>query len=200
MLTCDWTSLMTQQQKYGPHIHESRLPGQTYFEAYKEKLADGLSYPETQVISVAEENKQNALKPEASRQMRLHLDNTLAHQTKRRSPSSMPDTIEQLRNKYQAMSHLWLLALMRQPTRPLHADLKENTFTKFLDELLSEKIFLLERDIASSRMIVPIWTHCLEYEFQLRKKHSSLRAKQDNLLKQRSAPRIATLTTGSSTG
>ena len=127
-LTCDWISLMNQfKQKYGPHIRETRLPGQTYFEAYEEKLADGLLYPETpaQVISLAEENKQKALKPEVSRQMGLHLDNTLTIQTKRRFLSSMPATIEERRNKYQVVSHLWLLAQLRQPTRPLHADLKE---------------------------------------------------------------------------
>ena len=47
---------------------------------------------------------------------------------------------------------MWLLAQMRQPTRLLYADLKETTFTKFLDELLSEKKFLLEREIAGSKM------------------------------------------------
>ena len=33
----------------------------------------------------------------------------------------------------------------------------------------ARKNFLLEREIASTRMIVPNWTHCLEFEFQLRK-------------------------------
>ena len=67
------------KEKYGQHIHETRLPGQLYFEASEEKLADGLLYPETlaQVLSLAEENKRKALKPEVSRQMGLHLDNTL---------------------------------------------------------------------------------------------------------------------------
>ena len=101
--------------------------------------------------------------------MGLHQDNTLTIQTKRRFISSMPNTIEELRNKYQVMTHMWLLAQMRQPTRPVYSDLKESTFTKFLDELLSEKNFLLEREVAGSKMIVPEWAHCLEYEFQLRK-------------------------------
>ena len=60
-----------------------------------------------------------------------------------------------------------LLAQMRQPT--LHADQKESTFAKFRDELLSEKNFLLEREAAGTKRIVPNWTHCLEYEFQSRK-------------------------------
>ena len=82
--------------------------------------------------------------------------------------SSMPGTIEELRNKYQVMTHM-LLAQMRQPTRPIYSDLQESTFTKLLDELLSEKNFLLEREIAGCKMVVPEWAHCLEYEFQIRK-------------------------------
>ena len=83
--------------KYGQHIHETRLPGQTYFEAFEEKLSDGLFFPENlaQVISLAEENKQKALKQEVSRQMVQHLDNTLTIQTKRRSFSAMPAAIEE---------------------------------------------------------------------------------------------------------
>ena len=172
MLACDWVSLMNQfKSKYIMQIHETRLPAQSYFEAYEEKLQDGLLYPETlaRVISLAEENKQKSLKPEMSRQMGLHLDNTLTIQTKRRFISSMPGTIEELRNKYQVMTHMWLLAQMRQPTRPIYSDLKESTFTKLLDELLSEKNFLLEREIAGCKMVVPEWAHCLEYEFQIRK-------------------------------
>ena len=64
---------------------------------------------------------------------------------------------------------MWLSAQMRQPTRPTYSDVKETTFTKFLDELLCEKNFLLEREVAGSKMIVPNRAHCLEYEFQLRK-------------------------------
>ena len=42
------------------------------------------------------------------------------------------------------------------------------TFPKILDELLSEKNFLLDRNIAGTRKIVPKWEHCLEYEYQVR--------------------------------
>ena len=67
------------------------------------------------------------------------------------------------------MSHMWLLARMRQPTRPLYADLKETTFSKFLDEVLGEKKILLEREVVGSKLIVPDWNHCSGYELQLRK-------------------------------
>ena len=39
MLACDWVSLMNQfKSKYGMQIHETRLPAQSYFETYEEKL------------------------------------------------------------------------------------------------------------------------------------------------------------------
>ena len=66
------------------------------------------------------------------------------------------------------MSNLWLLSKMRQPSRPIFTDFTETTFPKILDELLSEKNFLLDRNIAGTRMIVPKWEHCLEYEYQVR--------------------------------
>ena len=34
---------------------------------------------------------------------------------------------------------------------------------------MSEKNFLLDRNIAGTRMIVPEWEHCLEYEYQVRR-------------------------------
>ena len=58
---------------------------------------------------------------------------------------------------------------MRQPARQICADFTETTFPKILDELLSEKNFLLDRNIAGTRMIVPKWDHCLEYEYQVRR-------------------------------
>ena len=61
-------------------------------------------------------------------------------------------------------SQQWMLIAFRA-----YSDLKENTFTKFLDELLSEMYFLLEREVAGSKMIVPNWAHFHEYDFQIRK-------------------------------
>ena len=58
---------------------------------------------------------------------------------------------------------------MRQPARQIFADFTEMTFPKILDELLSEKNFLLDRIIAGTKMIVPKWEHCLEYEYQVRR-------------------------------
>ena len=75
------------------------------------------------------------------KQLHLTLDANLTVQTRRRYVSSMPSSIEELRKKN------WLLAKMRQPNRPMFADLE-----------------------VSGEMVGPDWNHCLEYEFQLRKK------------------------------
>ena len=59
------------------------------------------------------------------------------------------------------MTNLWLLAQLRQPGRQFCADLTKDTFNDFLEELLSTDNFLT--------WAAPIWSHCMEYEFQLRR-------------------------------
>ena len=42
LLPCDWTSIMTEfKNKFGNHISDDRLPAQSMFESFTEKLADG---------------------------------------------------------------------------------------------------------------------------------------------------------------
>ena len=42
LLPCDWTSILTEfKKKYGAHISDDRLPAQSMFENFPEKLADG---------------------------------------------------------------------------------------------------------------------------------------------------------------
>ena len=53
----------------------------------------------------------------------------------------MPSSTEELRTKYLVMSNMWLLSKMRSPGRPLFADLDENTWWKFLQNLWSEEYF-----------------------------------------------------------
>ena len=50
------------KDKHGEEIDDSRLPSQSNFEAFKEKLADGDLVPETlkQNISLAQKAKQKA--------------------------------------------------------------------------------------------------------------------------------------------
>ena len=177
MPSSDWMSLIDQfRAKYGAHIHESCLPAQSYYEAFEEKLADGQLGAETlaQVISFAEEEHQRSQKPEPSRHLGLHLDSTLTIQTRRRYISSAPTSTEELRDKYVIMSNMWLLAQMRQPGRHLYADLTPQTWSDLLSELLSTRNFRLDREVGGVKLVVPQWSHCLEYEFQIRKEAISL--------------------------
>ena len=91
LLSEDWASLMRQfKKKYGKQ-HPSKLPGQSYFDAFEEKLASGELKAETlaQVISETEE-EQRKLKPEPSRHLGINLDASLMIQTRRRYLSAMP--------------------------------------------------------------------------------------------------------------
>ena len=87
MLQVDWTTLLDRfKEKYGEHLHDNRLPSQSYYEAFEEKLSDGQLTAETlaHVVSLQEELDQKAKHPEPTRQLGLHLDSSLTIQTKRR--------------------------------------------------------------------------------------------------------------------
>ena len=81
----------------------------------------------------------------------------------------MPANFEELRIKYKVISHIWLLSQMRQPGSHPFADLEDRTFSDILEELLSENMFMLQREVAGMPLVVPRWEHCLEYEYPLRK-------------------------------
>ena len=96
------------------------------------------------MVSLQEEEKQKALRPEPARSVGIHLDSSLSIQTQRRFMSNVPTTIEDLRTKYKVMANMFLLAQMRQPSRHLYRGLEVNTLSDFLDELLSDRNFLME--------------------------------------------------------
>ena len=56
----------------------------------------------------------------------------------------MPANSEDVRSKAKVKTNLWPLAPMRQPGRHLYTDLTEDTFSDFLDELVSEDNFLMD--------------------------------------------------------
>ena len=171
MVTADWVSLLrTFRAKYGNNIHPSRLPAQTYFESFEERLADGttIAEPLSHVVSLAEEKEQKEKRPESARQVGIHLDSTLTIQTRRRFVSTAPTNTEELRTKYKIMTNMWLLAQMREPGRKLYEDLDKDTFMDFADELISEKNFLLEKRINGVKVVIPQWDHCMNYEQELR--------------------------------
>ena len=97
-----------------------------------------------QVVNVVEERAELAKTPNAAKHFGIHLDASFTIQTRRRFHSVLPATTEALRLKFSVMSNLWLLPKMRQPARQIFADFTETTFPKILDELLSEKNFVLD--------------------------------------------------------
>ena len=176
-LTKDWASMLFQfKTQCGLNIHEAKLPSQSYYESFEERLHNGVIEAETlaHVVSLEEEREQMALKLEPPTQMGLHLDSTLTLLTKKRYLSRMPTDLESSRTKDRVMTHLWLLAQLRQPGRQLYADLSKDTFNDFLEELLSTDNFLMKRQIEGETWAAPIWAHCMEYEFQLRREAMKL--------------------------
>ena len=158
-LTADWVSLLREFKNQRGKIQDNELPAQSYFEAFEESLHDGTLQAETpaHVVSIAEEQKQRAGRPEFPKQLELHLDSTLTVQTKRRDMSSMLANTEALPTKNEVLTNLWLL-----PGRKMYADFTENTWPKFLEELLIEDNFGLQRDIQGEVWATPAWTHCLQ--------------------------------------
>ena len=172
LLPCDWTSLLTEfKNKNGKHIPDDKLPAQSMFENFSERLADGTlkAEPLSHVVSLFEEEQQDAKRPDPTRQYNLQLDSKLTITTKRRHLSSEPTDEKGLRLKYSIMTNLWLLAQMRQPGRTIYADFDRNTFIDFLETLLDKDNFTFYKEVDGRPMISPSWSYCLSYEFELRK-------------------------------
>ena len=146
---CDWTSLVTEfKNKFGKFFPDDKLPAQSMFENFSERLADGTlkAEPLSHVVSLFEEEQQDAKRPDPTRQYNLQLDSKLTITTKRRHLSSEPTDEKGLRLKYSILTTLWLLAQMRQPGRTIYADFDRNTFIDFLETLLDKDNFqLLQR-------------------------------------------------------
>ena len=87
--------------KFGNHISDDRLPAQSMFESFTEKLADGTFKAESLslVVSLFEEEQQDAKKPDHSRQYNLQLDSRLTISTKRKHQSTEPTDEKGLRLK-----------------------------------------------------------------------------------------------------
>ena len=66
-LTADWASMIFQfKQQYGLNIHDAKLPAQSYYESFEERLHNGVFEAGTlaHVVSLEEERVQIASKPE----------------------------------------------------------------------------------------------------------------------------------------
>ena len=88
-LTADWASMIFQfNQQYGMNVHDAKLPSQSFFESFEERLHNGVIEAETlaHVVTLEEERVQIASKPELPTQMVMHLDSTLTLHTKEHLP------------------------------------------------------------------------------------------------------------------
>ena len=125
MLAMDWNSVMKKFKKtYGSDLCENELPAQSYYEEFKQSLAEGSLEAERlrDVVSEEEAQEPRKLKADPARQYGMHLDGKLTLQTRRTFTSVEPANQEQLRAKYTVLQNMWLLAQLRQPGRSLYKD------------------------------------------------------------------------------
>ena len=127
--------------QYGLNIHDAKLPAQSYFESFEERLHNGLLKSKLWLtsVSVEEEREQIASKPEPSTQMGLHLDSTLTLQTKKKYISRVPTDPESF-STYEIQTDDQPLVTRTAPStwsRQFYADLTKDTFIDFLEQLLS---------------------------------------------------------------
>ena len=168
----DWTSMMLAfRNKFGKHIPDEKLPAQSNYEAFADKLAIGAlkAEPMAMVVSAFDKEQQEKNKPEPVRQYGLSLDSKLTLTTKKRIVSSEPANEKDLRDKYAIMTNMWLLGQMKQPGRSIYRDLDRLTFIDFLEKLHDKKNFNLHKEVNGTLLLVPKWTDCLSYEFEIRK-------------------------------
>ena len=104
-----------------------------------------------------------------ARQYGMHLDGKLTLQTRRRFTSTEPADVEQLRSKYTVLENMWLLGQLRQPGRAMFKDLARGTFESFLKILLNKRNFNYKKEVDGQLLTKPCWSHCLSYEYEIRK-------------------------------
>ena len=136
----DWTSMMTAfRAKFGKHIPEEKLPAQSYYEAFADKLAIGglKAEPFSMVVSAFEEEQQERNKPNPIRQYGLPLDAKFTITTKKRHVNTEPVDEKTLRDKYAIMTNMWPLA--QQAGHSIYQDFDRCTFMDFLENCSTRK-------------------------------------------------------------
>ena len=127
----DWTSMKVAfRTKFGKHNLGEKVPSQSCYEAFADKLAIGAlkTEPLSMVVSAFEEEQQEKNKPDPVRQYGFSLDAKLTITTKKRIVSSEPVDENTLRDKYATMTNMWLLGQMRQLVRSIYRDFHRSTF------------------------------------------------------------------------
>ena len=177
LLPCDWTSILSEfKKKSGTQIPDDRLPAQSMFEHFSEKLADGTLQAEllSHVVSLFEEEQQDMKKPDPSRQYNLQLDSRLTITTERRHLSSEPTDEKGLRLKYAIITNVWLLAQMRQQGRSIYQDLDRCTFNDFLDTILDRDNFNFYEEVEGLALISPMSSRFARKLFVFARRSSSV--------------------------
>ena len=153
------------KNKFGHHISDDRLPAQSMFESFTEKLADGTfkAEPLSLVVSLIEEEQQDAKKPDHSRQYNLPFP--LSVGIKVRSPQTKRGFV--LNMPFLRTCGYWVRCVSRAG-RFIRISLR-TTFNDFLDTLLDRDNFNFKKRSMGRTLISPCWTFCLSYEFELRK-------------------------------
>ena len=162
-----WTSLNREFKVQRRQLEDEELSAQSCHEAFEEGFHDGTLEAMTlaHVVSLADENKQRASRPEPAKKRGLRLHSTVRVHTWRRHMATTPQNTKIPQSQiFDVLTNLWLLAQSRQPGRKLFSDLTESTWPKFLKELLNKDNFALQRDVQGEAWASPAWNHCLEYE------------------------------------
>ena len=83
------------KDKNGSNIHDNRLPAQSYYDGFEERLSDGsmIAEPLTRIVNLLEEKKLEPSKPEPSQTVGFNLDSIVTIQTRRRLLSSMTSAV-----------------------------------------------------------------------------------------------------------
>ena len=166
-LPCDWMSMMTEfKRKFGKHISDDRLPSQSTFKHFSEKLAEGTlkAEPLSHVISLFEEEQQELKKPEPARQYNLPLVSRLTITAKRRH---ITKKAYGLNTRSLPASGFWPRCVSQggQFTKTWRKLLLETSWILYLKRTTS--IFYKEGD--GRPLISPCWSFCLSYEFERRR-------------------------------
>ena len=102
LLPADWTALLTEfKSMHSKHLPDDKLLAQSCHENCAERLAEGTlkAEPLSTLVSVFEEEQQDARKPDTGKQFHLQLDSRSTIATKHRHVSTKPSHEKRLRAK-----------------------------------------------------------------------------------------------------
>ena len=102
------------------------------------------------MVSLEEEEAQQARTAKAA----VPDDGHEAHSPDAAQVPRCPALSKSSAKKYWVMTHMWLLAKIPQPSRPIFADLDETTWNNLLEELLNSENFNFRREKAQARWSV----------------------------------------------